>query len=297
MKLKFNALVAAAAFVAAGGVQAAIDPATALSFGNSSVLFVAVDRVANISFSADLGLNMINLLPGAARTSAGATTGWSFPNNTTTDLAITGNAWSAAYATFLSTATAPNVRWGVIAGDNIQGSGLTVTLTNVIAGRGWLATGTPTIAQMTAANTSAPTGNGLTAIDNFWAATTNLPAATGNFITANNGAGTATSGFAYGAMVGTFSGPNTWNYLTANGVASTFQYQRQTVANPAVFQIGGVTTLLDNTFNDLPTTFNFDFASGNLVMATPVPEPGTYAMLLAGLAAVGFMARRRSNRA
>lgn len=33
---------------------------------------------------------------------------------------------------------------------------------------------------------------------------------------------------------------------------------------------------------------------GNLV-ATPVPEPETYAMLLAGLGAVGFLARRRKN--
>ncbi len=34
--------------------------------------------------------------------------------------------------------------------------------------------------------------------------------------------------------------------------------------------------------------------SGISVNVTPVPEPGTYAMLLAGLAAVGFVAKRRS---
>ena len=292
MKLKFNALVAAVALVAAGGAQAGLDNVTAVNFGNSSVLFVAVDRTAVISFTADLGLNMINLVSGAARTAAGTTTGWSFLNNTSTDSAITGNAWSAAYATFLSTATAPNIMWGVIAGDAIQGSGLTVTTANVIAGRGWLATGNASITQMTNANTSIPTGNGTTAMNNFFAGTAALPGST--FITANNGAGLSFSGGTYGAMVGTFGGANTWNYLLANGVASTFQYQRQSMSNPEVFQVGGAVSL-DNTFNALPTTFNFDFASGDLVMTTPVPEPGTYAMLLAGLAAVSFVARRRRN--
>jgi hypothetical protein len=41
----------------------------------------------------------------------------------------------------------------------------------------------------------------------------------------------------------------------------------------------------DSDFDDLVIGVNF----------TPVPEPGTYALILAGLAAVGFVARRRRS--
>jgi hypothetical protein len=35
--------------------------------------------------------------------------------------------------------------------------------------------------------------------------------------------------------------------------------------------------------------------SGVIIQAAAVPEPETYALFLAGLAAVGFMARRRKS--
>lgn len=46
-------------------------------------------------------------------------------------------------------------------------------------------------------------------------------------------------------------------------------------------------------FNNVPSTDAFESANYSI---TPVPEPETYALLLAGLGAVGFVARRRRNK-
>lgn len=50
-------------------------------------------------------------------------------------------------------------------------------------------------------------------------------------------------------------------------------------------------TVADNSAN---TTFKVSFSNGNPV-TSPVPEPQTYAMLMAGLVLIGFSARKKSN--
>lgn len=276
MKLNLNMfMVAAAALAVSAGAQAGISN---VNTGNSSLLFVAHDATEQITLVVDLGLSMSDLLPGSALTTGSSPLTWNFGTDTASDASITGNEWSAAYNTFRSTQAGGDLTWGVIAGDSILGG--------AIAGRGMLATGNATATQMLAANSSTPTGTALGNALNFFSAANNL----GTVATANNGAGTATSGTVFGAMGGTFGGGAlTWNYLTANNVWSTFQYQQQTVANPVVFQIGNPTAT--DSLSSNPLKFRFDIATGELVMA--VPEPSTYAMLIAGLLAVGFAARRR----
>ncbi len=61
-------------------------------------------------------------------------------------------------------------------------------------------------------------------------------------------------------------------------------------SNPTVFQLGSVISG-DATLNPSPLLFQFDIATNTLVMA--VPEPSTYALMLAGVAALGLLARRR----
>jgi len=289
MKLQFRALALAAATLAAGGAQAAIELGTSATQGNSSVLFVALDSNSNIALTVDLGLSMsyfTNSTNWVTELQSGIKT-WNFATNTASEASITGNSWSTAYNTFKATQSGNDFTWGVIAVDAV--SGTSVTASNAIVGRGMLATGNATQAEMLAASTSGPTGTALSNFGLFAASVNNF----GTHLAAANGAATtdAANGDAWlpNRMGGNFGGQLTWNYLVANGATSTFQWQQQVVANPVVIQFG-----LSNATDSLaatPVFWTFDIATDTLVLA--VPEPSTYAMLVAGLAAVGFMARRR----
>ncbi len=290
MNLQHSKLAAAlAAAFAMGGAQAASEaPSQVATNGNSSVVFMAMDVNNSIALTIDLGLRMSDFTNSTSLTSGltGPLT-WDFSANTA-PAAVTGtNAWSVAYEAFKAAQSGNDFVWGIVAGDQVNGA---VSGTNTIAGRGLLATGNATQAEMLAASTSGPTGTALGNLLNFYAASNNL----GTHLSADNGANTATpaSGSAWtnDLMKNNFNGSLTWSYFLANGVASTFQWQQQLVANPVVNQFGNPTTV--DSLSAAPITFTFDIATNQLVLA-PVPEPGTYAMLLAGLAAVGFMARRR----
>lgn len=292
MKLRFSMLATAlAAATAAGGAQAAMGLSNNTTQGNSSVIFIAIDVNSNIGLTLDLGLSMSDFTNSTALTSglSGPVT-WDFSANTTT-APVTGTiAWSAAYDSFKALQSGNDFLWGVVAGDSITGTAITAT--NAIPGRGLLATGNATEAQMLEAATSAPTGNALGNLLQFMAASNNL----GTHPTADNGANTATAsdGFSWSPdlMGDRFGGHLTWSYLLANGESSTFQWQQQLVANPIVHQFGNPSTV--DTLSPAPITFTFDIATNQLVLA-PIPEPGTYAMLLAGLGAIGWVARRRKS--
>ena len=284
MKFNLRAMAFAAAALVSGAAQADFNnPAT----GDGTLLFVAIDADANIAFTADLGLTVSSFVNGTTFTSGlAAPVTWNFATNATNSGIAGTNAWSTAYSTFTGTQTGGNFTWGVIAGESQSGG--------TVASRNTLSTGNATPAQMLNLTTSAQVTNQLTPIAQFSAAVNNF----GNLAAANtNGAATTTSsdGVAYvngsGSIFNNFNSFNTWSYMLANGVSSTFQRAQQVPAQ--VTQFGNPNGPLDSLASN-PITFTFDINTNTLVLA-PVPEPGTYAMMLAGLAAVGFMARRRKS--
>jgi hypothetical protein len=74
----------------------------------------------------------------------------------------------------------------------------------------------------------------------------------------------------------------------APGQTFVFETRYTAVVSAASFELGGMASVGDP--NDLT-----GFGSGGGIEVTPVPEPGTWALLLLGLAAVGHMRWRRSG--
>lgn len=303
MKLKLSAISAALLAVTAMSAQANLISTTS---GSGSAAFVAMDGAIpgpgvnpTESVVLDLGFTMLDFVPlisgwtlqAGQLTAPGTTVVWDFVNNTrmVNGVASAGSfSYNAPYQQFFAAAT-NGTQWGVISGDNVSGAASATTPANF----GSMGTGNSTAAQM---QTLVGSGNPGIAAAN-----------TGNFFSANNFSGTnqagvtggnvATSGTAFlnstlGSTFGAGGGYANMPYLTT-GSQNFIQFARQQ-SNAVVYQLG-LATGIDTPATD-PATFTFDAAAGTLTYAMPVPEPEQYAMLLAGLAAIGFVVRRRQSR-
>jgi hypothetical protein len=301
MTFKFNRVALAMMLAAAGSANAALDR---MDSGNGSLAFVAYDRTGTAvgSFMADLGFNLYSFTPTSAPTE---TIVWNFNTSTITiggQTSSTGIDYSP-FTNFFSTVQTSELRWAVIAGDNVN--------------QRYLTTGAPTTSQLADTGTSRQT-NQITAqmanTDNLYilnnganATSTHGTAANGaSFAQASQGWYAPASATGFG-INGNWNNALRWNAVgpgtaSNNLVASRFFLVDNTVSRGPGLDTAGITmfgTPNVDAPNALPafgptvSTFLYDHESATLTWTPAIPEPGTYALLMAGLAAVGFVARRR----
>lgn len=280
MKLKMKLMAAAVALTAATGANAAFET---LGSGDSSLAFFAVDNTGTNKSSTfiDLTYNFSSFLPVAA--AAGQHIVWNFNTNS---LTVNGNAqtagtWSNAFSAFTSAGTLASgetVKWGVIGGDSVSAGN--------VGDYGYLSTSTSPLATVkgqslnnlaafsgadaTFNNANVPAnlnGDGSTALTG---AATNFVGASTNFGTSLNWK--TKSAFAVAAN---------------EGVGQDFYLVDNSLAGNPLAGKAGVTQF--GTFSYAAGVLTYD------TVAAPIPEPETYALLLAGLGMLGFMGRRRLN--
>ena len=131
----------------------------------------------------------------------------------------------------------------------------------------------------------------------------------GNFLAAGPTSGAPATLTFTGTGVGYVSflwgSPDTYNILTVTSTGGVSQTFTASSLNFAVtngdqsfsqyVQFTGLagSKITSLKFDNVPAQNAFESANYSI---TPVPEPETYALLLAGLGAVGFVARRRRNK-
>jgi len=328
MKLKLNAILAAAVAVfAVSGANATLSlNGNTAGNGDGSVLFVALDNsgttglnsVGN-SVTIDLGALMTDLLAGPGTQGvpltqstyqAGALSGpgtnvvWNFANNSETINGVASTntiAYSGAYTSFLSAVTTAGhtFNWGVVASE-VSNTGTTATAGNPIANQNTLMTlSNPSTAYIKLPSTT-QASTAPVAYNNLVTAT--LGQGTQSTAANTQGANYATTGGAYvGTSLKTTFNGNLPNFSTSGSTTASMYVQWiQQAATTKLYTLDGVSysSGLNAPVGSDPATFTFDPTASTLTFSigavSPVPEPDSYAMLFAGLAAIGFIVRRRN---
>lgn len=313
--MKLQKIVAAVALLAAGAANASIvrmDGGEGVAFGDSSVLLVMLDSTGaqTRGLTVDLGFSFsdfgfsYNAIGGVvagtgALAAADQHVKWDFATNTITKngSVLTGatNDWSAQVEDFLASSQLAETRFALVAGSKKGGTP-----------GAFLATGKPTASQLSAQNSSAT--NSFNSIDPLF--TNNNTR--GTHATADNGAysmgstdvGYVGTDYAANTSIGGWKNNLKWMGWTVLGAGTNLRQvqsngSEKIVGDTATFA-GGVsawdTTGLVNGIGTLAMsadgrTLTWDTAAA----MAPVPEPESYALALVGLAAAGFVARRRAK--
>lgn len=258
MKLKHIAAAAALAAVSASSFAAiTIDPAT----GNSELFAVIYDSVDQASYTIDLGVTQDAFNSGANLSQALSSANWT---------------------AFLGVAntTANTLQFGVFAADNV---GTTAANPN----RLWT-----TVDSASQTVTQGNVGTANTALFNFAGAQTNLSAHQTHSTVANGDSYDTVGNDAYAAggySIPTLNGGAVgWAPFVNQGSTAAFkQFTKASSSNSA--------TAAATTFAGV---WSFDQSGSNYSLnytVSAVPDADGLALMLAGLGAMGFIARRRGR--
>jgi len=283
MKLK---LIAAAAVLAASGAQAAI---TTPAGGNSDMIATFYSASQNATFTVDLGITMSQFTSSVSASATGIKLVWDLDASTFSDLSATstglstqalnyGNVFTNFYTA--PVAGASDLKFAVMAADGSP----TIGISN---NRGILVSAASD-ATVSANNSAILNASGTAGMQPY------MTAANGDTTNSTQGSAAAganmlDSGDATNVNFVTGLGDNVKAYLPFNITGadeSALSFYALTTTSATGTAAGTVVKYSG--------AWSFDAATNSLIYQTaPVPEPETYAMLLAGLGLMGAVARRR----
>ncbi len=255
MNFKMKAAVAALALTASMSASAAM---TNNISGDSSLILTLLDNTNNISATFDLGYSHST-----------------FDRNANNSWSLIGGDYADAWNTFWSAASVSTTQWAVVSGDKLVPNQVFTTLYQIAP------------ALPSYSNLATATGN----FDKYIAANNLI----GNHQAVANGASvvTTTTSDAYAAKIvyGTSGYYN--GYIGDTTGAMDSKLDVWTFSAPSSSGLTKVAAAQYVTGNGFNPYFNMS-SNGELSYVAAVPEADTWAMLLAGLGLMGFIARRRT---